>query len=129
MRNVRKCSSPMVVKFGRFGKFLAVSAYPECKTTKAISTGIKCPKECGGDVTARVSRRGRAFFGCSKYPKCDFVSWDKPMNRPCPVCKSPYLVDKFSKKKGNFIKCPIRSATTLRSRKIQPPPESSPAAG
>jgi DNA topoisomerase-1 len=100
-----KCSSPMVVKFGRFGKFLACSAYPECKTTKAISTGIKCPKNCGGDVTSRVSKRGRAFYGCSSYPKCDFVSWDKPLNRACPECKNPFLVEKYSKVKGAFIKC------------------------
>jgi DNA topoisomerase-1 len=100
-----KCQSPMVVKFGRFGKFLACSAYPECKTTKAISTGVKCPKNCGGDVTSRVSKRGRAFYGCSSYPKCDFVSWDKPINRPCPECKNPFLVEKYSKKKGAFIKC------------------------
>jgi DNA topoisomerase-1 len=101
-----KCSSPMIVKFGRFGKFLACSAYPECKTTKAISTGVKCPKpECEGDITSRVSKRGRAFYGCSKYPKCDFVSWDKPISRPCPVCKNPFLVEKYSKKKGAFIKC------------------------
>jgi len=106
-----KCSSPMVVKFGRFGKFLACSAYPECKTTRAISTGVKCPKECGGDVTSRVSRRGRAFYGCSSYPKCDFVSWDKPLNKPCPECKNPYLVEKFSKKKGQFVKCPNKECT------------------
>lgn len=101
-----KCGSPMAVKFGRFGKFLACTAYPECKTTKAISLGVKCPKDtCGGEVTARVSRRGRAFYGCTKYPKCDFVSWDKPLNRPCPTCKNPYLVEKYTKKKGAFIKC------------------------
>ncbi|MDZ4677139.1 MAG: type I DNA topoisomerase [Oligoflexia bacterium] len=103
-----KCSSPMAVKFGRFGKFLACTAYPECKTTKAISTGVKCPKGCGGDVTSRVSRRGRAFYGCSSYPKCDFVSWDKPLTRPCPTCKNPFLVSKYTKKSGNIIKCPIK---------------------
>lgn len=101
-----KCQSPMVVKFGRFGKFLACSAYPDCKNTKGISTGVKCPKKCGGDVVSRMSRRGRAFYGCSKYPDCDFVSWDKPLNRPCPQCKNPYLSDKYTKKKGAFIKCP-----------------------
>jgi DNA topoisomerase-1 len=59
-----------------------------------------------GDVTSRMSKRGRAFFGCSKYPACDFVSWDKPVKRPCPTCAHAFLVSKYSKKKGAFIKCP-----------------------
>lgn len=125
-----KCGSPMVVKFGRFGKFLACSAYPECKTTKAMSTGVKCPKNCGGNVTARTSRKGRAFYGCSKYPKCDFVSWDKPLNRECPVCKSPYLVEKFSKKAGASVKCPNKECDYVEEPKeATPPAESAPAAG
>ena len=122
-----KCSSPMVVKFGRFGKFLACSAYPECKTTKAISTGVKCPKACGGEVTSRMSRRGRAFFGCTSYPKCDFVSWDKPINRPCPECKGLFLVEKFTKKSGLVVKCPNKECTYIEEPK-EPAPETSPAA-
>jgi DNA topoisomerase I len=124
-----KCSSPMVVKHGRFGKFLACSAYPECKTTKAISTGVKCPKNCGGDVTSRVSRRGRAFYGCSSYPKCDFVSWDKPIARACPECKNPYLVEKYSKKKGNYVKCANKECTYTEESQTPSEPETSPAAG
>ncbi len=125
-----KCGNPMVVKFGRFGKFLACSAYPECKTTKAISTGVKCPKECGGDVTSRVSRRGRAFYGCSSYPKCDFVSWDKPINKPCPECKGAYLVEKFSKKKGQFVKCPNKECPyTEEPQDSTGPTETAPVAG
>ncbi|MCC6277897.1 MAG: type I DNA topoisomerase [Oligoflexia bacterium] len=123
-----KCGSPMVVKNGRFGKFLACSAYPECKTTKAISLGVKCPKNCGGEVTSRVSRRGRPFYGCSSYPKCDFVSWDKPLNRVCPSCKSPYLVDKFSKKKGNFVKCPNKECDYIEEG-TGPANQEAPAAG
>jgi DNA topoisomerase-1 len=122
-----KCSSPMIVKFGRFGKFLACSAYPECKTTKAISTGVKCPKGCGGDVTSRISRRGRAFYGCSSYPKCDFVSWDKPLTRPCPTCKNPFLVEKFSKKKGGFIKCPNKECDYIEETQESVPTETAPA--
>jgi len=119
----------MVVKFGRFGKFLACSAYPECKTTKAISTGVKCPKGCGGDVTSRVSRRGRAFYGCSSYPKCDFVSWDKPINKSCPECKGTYLVGKFNKKKGQFVKCPNKECSYSEEPQETPTAETSPAAG
>lgn len=101
-----KCGSPMAIKFGRFGKFLACTAYPECKTTKAISMGIKCPKCPDGHVTQRSSKKGKAFFGCTKYPKCDFVSWDKPVLKPCPDCKHPYLTEKFTRKDGKSLNCP-----------------------
>ncbi len=70
-----KCGKAMVIKFGRFGRFVACSGYPECKNTKSLPTGVKCPKEnCGGDLTKRRSKVGRTFYGCSKYPACDFVA-------------------------------------------------------
>ncbi len=100
-----KCGADMVVKMGRFGKFLACSRYPECKTAKPISLGIKCPLGCGGEVVSRGSRRG-VFYGCNKYPDCKFISWYKPVNRPCPQCSSPYLVDKYLKTLGPHIACP-----------------------
>jgi len=102
-----KCDSPMVVKTGRFGKFLACSAYPKCKTTKPLSTGVKCPKEgCGGDVVEKRSKRGKQFFGCGKYPKCDFVSWSKPANKKCPECGNNYMLEKVSQKRGAYLTCP-----------------------
>lgn len=81
------CSKPMVIKHGRFGKFIGCSGYPDCKNIKKIinKTGVKCPK-CGGDVISRKSKRGKIFYGCSEYPKCDFVSWDEPINEKCPNC-------------------------------------------
>ena len=81
------CGKPMVNKHGKFGKFIGCSGYPECKNIKKIinKTGVKCPK-CGGDVISRKSKRGRIFYGCSEYPKCDFVSWDEPINEKCPKC-------------------------------------------
>jgi DNA topoisomerase I len=100
-----KCGADMVVKMGRFGKFLACSRYPECKTAKPISLGIKCPLGCGGEVVSRGSRRG-VFYGCNKYPDCKFISWYKPINRPCPQCASPYLVDKYLKTLGPHVACP-----------------------
>ncbi len=103
-----KCNSPMVIKTGRFGKFLACSNYPTCKNTKPISTGIKCPKDgCDGDIIERRSKRGKAFYGCSNYPKCDFVSWDKPINQLCLDCGNNYIVEKYTKAKGNFLRCPV----------------------
>jgi DNA topoisomerase-1 len=101
-----ECAAPMVMKRGRFGRFLACTRYPECRGTKPISIGVSCPKGCGGYITEKRSRRGRSFYGCSSYPKCDFVSWDRPRNEFCPSCGSPYLLDKYSKKTGPFIACP-----------------------
>jgi len=94
------CGRPMVIKTGRFGKFISCSGYPECKTTKPIvkDTGAKCPKD-GGAIVERKSRKGRTFYGCANYPKCDFVSWDRVVPEPCPVCGS-YVVAK-SRRGGN----------------------------
>lgn len=82
-----KCGKMMVVKTGRFGKFLACPGYPECKNTKPFvtKTNAVCPK-CGGEVIERRSKKGRVFFGCSKWPDCDFVTWDKPTDEKCPKC-------------------------------------------
>ncbi|MBI1823926.1 MAG: type I DNA topoisomerase [Nitrospirae bacterium] len=100
-----KCGKPMIIKVGRFGKFMACSGYPECKTTKALSIGVKCPREgCTGNVTQRRSKRGRVFYGCSEYPKCDFAVWDRPVPKSCPQCHAPFLVEKISRA-GTRVKC------------------------
>lgn len=100
-----KCGRNMVIKHGRFGRFLACPGYPECKNTKPLleKTGAKCP-ECGKDVVVRRSRRGRVFYGCSGYPECEFVSWYRPTDQHCPVC-SAFLVRKGSKKSGYHLAC------------------------
>ncbi|MGI6264347.1 MAG: type I DNA topoisomerase [Acutalibacteraceae bacterium] len=81
------CGRKMVIKTGRFGKFLACPGYPECKTTKPLieRTGGVCPK-CGGALVAKRSKRGRKFFGCDRYPACDFVTWNEPVGEVCPKC-------------------------------------------
>ncbi|NLW70808.1 MAG: type I DNA topoisomerase [Eubacteriaceae bacterium] len=81
------CGRNLIVKSGRFGKFLACPGYPECKYTLAITSkaGAKCPK-CGGEVIIRKTKKGRIFYGCSSYPKCDFISWYKPAGEKCPNC-------------------------------------------
>ena len=109
-----ECSAPMVMKRGRFGRFLACTRYPECKGTKPVSIGVTCPKACGGYVSEKRSRRGRTFYGCSSYPKCDFVSWDRPRNEACPTCGSAYLLDKFSKRTGPFVACPNKECDYRR---------------
>jgi DNA topoisomerase-1 len=101
------CSSPMVIRRGRFGEFLACSRYPDCKTTSPVSLGIACPKEgCGGYLTEKRSKRGKVFYGCSNYSKtqCDFVSWDRPVPKPCPTCGAPFIVQKVSKA-GTRLRC------------------------
>jgi len=101
-----KCSSPMVVKSGRFGKFLACSAYPECKTTKAIALGVKCPQPgCGGDLVQKRTKKGRNFYSCGRYPECEFALWDRPINKPCPTCNAPFLIEKVSKQAGRSVQC------------------------
>lgn len=91
------CGRPMVLKMGRFGEFAACSGYPECKNTKPIvkTIGVKCPN-CGKDIVARKSKRGKLFYGCSGYPDCSQSYWDKPVSKPCPKCGA-LLVEKKSK--------------------------------
>lgn len=107
------CGSQMVIKSGRFGKFLACSKYPECKTTRAISTGITCPT-CGGALSERRTKKGRTFFGCSQYPKCTFATWDRPLKEACPKCGSPTLVAKVTKA-AKAIKCPRENCDYART--------------
>jgi DNA topoisomerase-1 len=101
------CASPMVIRRGRFGEFLACSRYPECKTTSPISLGVACPRPgCGGYLTEKRSRRGKIFFGCSNYSKtkCDFVSWDRPLAKRCPQCDAAFVVQKVSRA-GVRLRC------------------------
>ena len=108
-----KCGQPMVVKRGRFGEFLACSAYPQCKNTQSLNSnganhkiGIKCPEnDCDGDIVERKSKRGKTFYGCSRYPKCEFATWDKPVARDCPQCGAKILAEKTTKKQGTFLIC------------------------
>jgi len=99
-----KCGSPMVIKTGRFGKFIACSAYPTCKTTKPIPLGVKCPQD-GGALTQKRSKKGRNFYACANYPKCEFALWDRPVAKPCPQCHAPFLVEKYSKQTGTSLVC------------------------
>ena len=101
--NCEKCGKPIVKKLGRFGYFLACSGFPECRNTKAIPLA-KCPK-CGGDVVARKAKgKGREFYGCVKYPECDFISMYKPLEQNCPKCNH-FMVEKNDKKNGMNKAC------------------------
>jgi DNA topoisomerase-1 len=101
-----QCNGPMRVRSGRFGKFLACSNYPDCKGTRPFTLQIACP-QCGeGELVERRTRRGKVFYGCSRYPECTFASWDRPVKETCPSCASPIMVQKRSKTKGDYLQCP-----------------------
>jgi len=104
------CGGDLLVRTSRFGSFLGCSNYPECKNVKPISMGIKCPKCKDGDLIERKTKRKRTFYGCSRYPQCDFASWNKPTATPCDTCGSPYMVEKFSQKRGTYLQCPACKA-------------------
>jgi DNA topoisomerase-1 len=99
------CGRPMVIKTGRFGEFLACTGYPECKTTRPIPLGVQCPK-CGeGDLAERRTKRGRSFFGCSRYPACDFSTWYRPVPVACPTCEFVGAETRSTKARGEYRRC------------------------
>ena len=92
-----QCGSKLVKKFGRFGEFVACSNYPKCKYVKQKTIGVKCPNCSEGEIVERRSKRGKTFYGCNRYPECDFVAWGKPIAEKCPDCGGGYLIEKFLK--------------------------------
>jgi len=99
------CGAPLVSRNGPYGRFISCSRRPDCKFTKPITLGIKCP-ECGlGEIAARRTRRGKTFYGCTRYPECTFAAWDKPRMVPCPNCGAPFLVEKETRKAGLVLRC------------------------
>lgn len=100
-----ECGHPMVYKMGRYGKFMACSNFPDCRNTKAIvkDIGVKCPKCHEGNIIERKSKKRRIFYGCDRFPECDFISWDKPLQRPCPKCENMLVEKKL--KKGVQVQC------------------------
>jgi len=103
-----ECGSGMVNRTGRYGRFAACERYPDCKGTSPLEIGVPCPKEeCkDGQIVEKRSKAGRTFYGCNKYPDCEFASWNKPVAEPCPDCES-MVVEKASKAKGNYRQCTV----------------------
>ena len=100
-----QCGSTLVKKYGRYGEFVACSNYPKCKYVKQKTIGVACPNCSEGEVVERRSKRGRTFYGCNRYPDCDFVAWGKPIPEKCPECGSSYLIEKYLKA-GPVAQCP-----------------------
>jgi len=109
-----QCGNNLVVKQGRFGEFTACSGYPGCKYVKQKSTGVACPLD-GGDIVEKKTRRGKVFFGCANYPKCEFTLWDRPLAETCPKCKAPFLVEKITKRHGRQLICKTDDCDYVRS--------------
>ena len=101
----QECGSPMVIKTGRYGEFLACTKYPECKHTRAVPLGVKCPTCDIGDLTQRRTRRGRIFYGCARYPDCEFSTWHEPVAEVCPSCNKTGVEKRSSKQRGEFRRC------------------------
>jgi len=99
------CGNNLVVKSGRFGEFTACSNYPTCKYVKQKTIGVKCPECSEGEVVERRSRKGKTFYGCNRWPDCNFVAWGKPVAEKCPECGSPYMIEKWLKA-GPVWQCP-----------------------
>jgi DNA topoisomerase-1 len=113
------CGNNLVLKYGRFGEFTACGNYPACKYVKQKTIGVTCPKCNQGEVTERRSKRGKTFYGCSRYPECDFVAWNKPVPEHCPECGSSYLVEKWLKS-GTVWQCPDPNETGCKFKKEAP---------
>jgi DNA topoisomerase-1 len=115
-----RCGANLVIKQGRYGEFTACTKYPECRYIKHKTTGVKCPKDAdkGGEIVERKSRRGKLFFGCSNYPDCDFVLWNRPLNETCPKCGTPFLVEKTTKKHGRQLICTKEDCDYARSEEL-----------
>lgn len=106
-RNCPECGKPLIIRYGRFGKFIGCSGFPECRFTEPWleKIGVSCPK-CGGDLVERRTKKGRVFYGCLNYPECDFTSWKKPLPIPCSLCGGLLTVE--NKTKAQCIKCESR---------------------
>ncbi|MDP3773788.1 MAG: type I DNA topoisomerase [Gemmatimonadales bacterium] len=121
-----KCGRAMVIKTGRFGEFMACTGYPKCKNTKPVPLGVKCPK-CGiGDLAERRSKRGRSFFGCNRYPECDFTVWNRPAPVVCPACGNIGMEIKTSKSKGETRKC-LKCGTEFAAEEAASPEVAAPS--
>jgi DNA topoisomerase I len=111
-----ECKADLVLKKARTGgRFVACSAYPECRYTEPLKTGVACPEpDCTGQIVEKSSKKGKVFYSCSKYPKCKYALWDWPVAEACPECSSKLLVRKQTKARGEHIACPVKACAYWR---------------
>jgi len=118
-RSCPQCASPLQIKRGKYGKFIGCTGYPKCRYIEPLErpedTGVACPKCSRGTLLKKKSRRGKVFFSCSTYPKCDYAVWNAPVDGPCPQCGWPILTVKVTKRKGAEKVCPQKSCSFSES--------------
>ena len=120
------CGNQLAVKQGPFGEYTACSTYPTCKYIKRETTGVPCKREgCKGEIVIKKSKRSKVFYGCSEYPACDVVFWDKPVVEPCPNCRAPFLLEKYNAKKDETVKYCKAEGCDYKTGEPAPPPKSS----
>jgi DNA topoisomerase-1 len=112
------CGKNLVLKQGRFGEFTACTGYPTCKYIKHKTTGVLCPKD-QGDIVERKSKRGKVFYGCVNYPKCDFTLWNRPIAEPCPKCGAAFLTEKVTKRHGRQLICANEACDYVRAAELE----------
>jgi DNA topoisomerase-1 len=104
-----QCGRPLQLRFGRYGKFLGCSGYPECKNVRPlvrpVPTGVTCPDCNQGEIMEKRSRASKIFYSCNRYPQCKFATWDRPVSEPCPHCNAPFVVEKTTKRYGTVRRC------------------------
>ena len=109
-RTCPECSHPLHVKTGRYGRFIGCSHYPACKfiepLEKPVDTAVTCPKCRDATIVKRKSKKGKIFYSCAAYPKCDYALWNEPIDEACPSCAWPLLTVKETKRSGRQILCP-----------------------
>ena len=115
-----QCGNNLVLKFGRYGEFTACSNYPACKYVKQKTIGVKCPECSQGEIVERRSKRGKTFYGCNRWPECNFVAWGKPIDEKCKECGNPYMVEKWLKA-GPVWQCPNPECKYKHDAPPQPP--------
>ena len=103
-----ECGADLIVRNGRYGRFVACSKYPSCRHTRPLGTQVPCPREgCSGEIVEKRSKRGKTFYACNRFPACDFATWDRPIPRACPDCGHPFLTEKAGRQ-GSSVRCPQR---------------------
>ena len=107
--NCEQCGRPLQIRFGRYGKFIGCTGYPECKNVRPlvrpVPTGVTCPDCAQGEIMEKRSRGGKIFYSCSRYPQCKFATWERPVPEPCPECNAPFVVEKTTKRAGTVRRC------------------------
>lgn len=119
-----ECTSPMILKEGKFGRFIACSNYPTCKHTEPFTIGIDCPECKIGEIAEKQSRYRRIFYSCNRWPDCNFAAWDMPVKKECPECRYPVMTEKVTKRAGHFYKCPRKECAHIEVIDPNATPES-----